>query len=83
ESPARADYVLQRIDRPFPGPVRASRSRELPRELLNIGIWQHREVLFDPSRVIHRVVGVTVYALLIADGQRDMRALLERHLLQP
>lgn len=53
-----------------------------PRELLDIGIREYREVFFRPYRIIYRVIGETVYVLVVADGRRDMRSLLERRLLR-
>ena len=43
---------------------------------------EYREVFFTPYRIIYRVAGSDVHVLVIADGRRDMRALLERRLLQ-
>ena len=83
ESPVRADYVLQRIERAFQSLSGHPDRGSFPRELLNIGLRQYREVLFKPSRVICRAIDDTVYVLLIAEGRRDMRTLLERRLLQP
>ena len=83
DSPARADYVLQRIERAFQGLSEYPHRGSYPRELLNIGIREYREVLFKPYRIIYRVIDDTVYVLLIADGRRDMQTLLQRRLLEP
>ena len=53
-----------------------------PKELLEIGVREYREVFFKPYRIIYRVAENNVYVLVIADGRRDMRMLLERRLLQ-
>ncbi|MDE0334383.1 MAG: type II toxin-antitoxin system RelE/ParE family toxin [Defluviicoccus sp.] len=53
-----------------------------PGELLDIGIREYCEVFFKPYRIICRVIGETVYVLVVADGRRDMRSLLERRLLE-
>lgn len=53
-----------------------------PRELLALGIREYREVFFEPYRIICRVMGDGAYVLVIADGRRDMRALLQRRLLR-
>jgi toxin ParE1/3/4 len=47
-----------------------------------LGIRDYREVFFKPYRVIYRVMGDTVYVLLIVDGRRDMQTLLQRRLLE-
>ena len=53
-----------------------------PKELLDIGIREYREIFFKPYRIIYRVMGNNVYVLVIADGRRDMQTLLQRRLLQ-
>ena len=76
--PGRAEHVLERIEQAFHTlsafPDRGSR----PRELVELGIGEYREVFFKP----YRVIGDGVYVLVIADGRRDMRALLQRRLLR-
>ena len=42
----------------------------------------YREVFFKPFRIIYRVSDAKVFVLLVADGRRDMRALLQRRLLE-
>ena len=58
------------------------RSGSYPRELLDLGIREYREVLSHPYRIIYRVLHERVYVLMIADGRRDMQSLLQRRLLQ-
>ena len=42
---------------------------------------RNRQVHFKPFRVIYRVVGQNIVVLVIADGRRNLKALLERRLL--
>lgn len=83
DAPGKADHVLDQIqgamERLAEHPNRGVR----PRELQTLGIKEYREVFFKPYRVIYRVEDDTVYVMLIADGRRDMRALLQRRLLAP
>jgi len=58
-------------------PERSSR----PKELLAVGIQEYRQVFFKPYRLIYRLHGKQVVIYLIADGRRDMPALLARRLL--
>ena len=58
-------------------PERGSR----PKELLAVGIQDYRQVFFKPFRLIYRLHGKKVVVYLIADGRRDMPALLARRLL--
>lgn len=53
----------------------------VPKELEALGIREFRQVLLGPYRLIYRVAADKVFTLLIADGRRDMQALLERRLL--
>ena len=52
-----------------------------PPELTALGIRVYRQVFFEPYRIIYRTDGPTVHVMLVADGRRDMQALLERRLL--
>jgi toxin ParE1/3/4 len=52
----------------------------IPQELDALGIRDFRQVLLPPYRLIYRVVGDTVFILVIADGRRDMQTLLEHRL---
>lgn len=54
-----------------------------PKELLDLGIREFRQTSFKPYRVIYRVSGHQVIVYLIADGRRNMQALLARRLLRP
>ena len=83
DSPARADHVLRRIEGAFQGLSEHPHRGSFPRELINIGIREYREVFFKPYRIIYRVIDDTVYVLLIADGRRDVQTLLQRRLLEP
>jgi toxin ParE1/3/4 len=47
-----------------------------PKELLEAGIRDYREIHFKPYRIIYRVLEREVVVVLIADGRRDMQALL-------
>jgi len=80
-SSAEADDVLKRIERASGGRSEHPHRGSYPRELLDLGIRDYREVFFKPYRIIYRVVGSNVYVLLIADGRRDMQTLLQRRFL--
>ncbi len=82
DSAASADHVLDRIEKTFANLSEHPRRGSYPKELLDIGLREYREVFLKPCRIIYRVVEDNVYVMVIADGRRDMRALLERRLLQ-
>ncbi len=52
-----------------------------PKELLALGMRDHRQTHFKPWRVIYRVIERRVVIYLIVDGRRDMTAVLARRLL--
>ena len=81
ESTSRASDVLDRL-------LRTAQELETlplrgvhPRELVELGIREYRQVFFKPYRMIYRVVADRVYIYLIADGRRNMQSLLTRRLL--
>lgn len=81
DSPERADYVLDRISEVFRKLAELPERGTYPKELSEVGIREFREVFFKPYRIIYRMERRTVYVYLIADGRRDMQALLSRRLL--
>jgi toxin ParE1/3/4 len=71
------ESLLQRIGTLESFPIRGS----VPRELEALGIAEFRQLLFGHFRLIYRIVDQCVFVSLIADGRRDMQALLERRVL--
>lgn len=83
DSPRRADALLGRIGRTLLGLARSPQRGSYPRELLALGIRDYRQVVFKPHRIIYRVTSTGVFVVVVADGRRDMEALVSRRLLQP
>ena len=81
DSPQKAEYVIGRIEQAFLSLSDMPERGSYPRELLNLGIKEYREVLFKPYRIVYRVQDKSIYVYLIADGRRDMQSLLSRRLL--
>ena len=81
DASGKADHVLEQIERAFSSLSNHPDRGRHPKELLDIGIREYREIFFKPYRIIYRVMGKNVYVLVIADGRRDMQALLQRRLL--
>jgi toxin ParE1/3/4 len=81
DDPANADRVLDRLmataEKLSALPERGS----YPRELLDLGIKEYRQVFFKPYRLIYRVVARDVIVFVVADGRREMQSLLARRLL--
>lgn len=81
DSPRKADYVLKQIETTFYTLSEFPERGVYPKELLQLGIREYREIFFKPYRIIYRVMDKNVYVLLIVDGRRDMQSLLQRRLL--
>jgi toxin ParE1/3/4 len=81
DSPRKADYVLDQIEKAFSTLSEFPERGVYPKELLKLGIREYREIFFKPYRIIYRVMDKNVYVLLIVDGRRDMHSLLQRRLL--
>jgi toxin ParE1/3/4 len=76
QADALLDRLLAAIETLETLPLRGS----VPKELDVLGIREFRQILVAPYRLIYRVHGQTVFVMVIADGRRDMQALLERRL---
>jgi toxin ParE1/3/4 len=81
DSPERADYVIGQIEKTFERLTLFPEIGGYPPELLEVGIKEYREVFFKPYRIIYRIQSNKVYVMMIADGRRDLQALLLRRLL--
>jgi toxin ParE1/3/4 len=82
DAPGKANYVLDQIEKAFSNLSENPERGAYPKELLAVGLREYREIFFKPYRIIYRVIAADVYVLVIADGRRDMQALLQRRLLQ-
>lgn len=71
------DVVLKKVESLERFPLRGN----VPKELEALGIREFRQVLMSPYRLIYRVMEQKVFIMVVADGRRDMQALLERRLL--
>jgi toxin ParE1/3/4 len=76
-----AEHVLKSIEKAFVSLSEYPDRGAHPKELLDLGIIDYREIFFKPYRLIYRLMGNDVYVFLIADGRRDMQTLLQRRLL--
>jgi toxin ParE1/3/4 len=81
DGPERGEYVAREIEKAYSSLALFPNRGAYPQELLDVGIRDFREVHFKSYRVIYRVYERKVVVFLIADGRRDMQALLARRLL--
>jgi toxin ParE1/3/4 len=79
--PSKAEYLLDRIAQVIESLATFPERGSFPRELLALGVREYRQTFFKPYRVIYRIAGAQVYVYMVADGRRDMQALLQRRLL--
>lgn len=77
EAVALLDKLLEKVETLERFPQRGA----IPKELEALGISEFRQTLVLPYRLIYRVADRKVFVAVIADGRRDMQALLERRLL--
>ena len=77
----RAHQVLDGLMAVIEGLARFPERGSYPQELLALGIKEYRQTMFKPWRVIYAVQDGQVIVYLVADGRRDMAALLARRLL--
>jgi toxin ParE1/3/4 len=82
DSPEKAAYVLDRIEEAFSSLNENPERGAYPGKLPALGIREYREVFFKPYRILFKVISGRVYVVLIADGRRDMQALLQRRVLE-
>lgn len=77
----RATYVIREIQARIHSLCEFPERGARPLELLEMGREEYREVHFKPYRIFYRIEGQEVRVFLIADGRRDMLALLRLRLL--
>ena len=77
----KADYVLDQIEAAILKLSDFPERGNHPPELSSLGIKAYREIFFKPYPIIYQLTGRKVHVYLVADGRRDMQALLERRLL--
>lgn len=82
DSPTKAEGVVDNIENVIRKLEELPERGNVPHELLGISSRDIREVNFKPYRIIYRIAGDTVIIHLIADGRRDLQALLEQRLLR-
>jgi len=78
---ASANYVLDELIEVVESLSKFPERGNCPKELVSLGIREYRQTFVKPYRVIYRIADGQVIIYLIADGRRDMQAVLARRLL--
>ena len=81
DGPERAEQVGRQLEKAFSSLATLPDRGNHPRKLLAMGNRSFRKAHYKPYRIVYRVLDRQVRVLIIADGRRDMRALLTRRLL--
>ena len=81
DSPERAHYVIDKILDAAGSLTTLPDKGSYPKELEAFGNREFCQPFIKPFRQIHRVAGKHVTVMLVADGRRDMLALLTKRLL--
>lgn len=85
-SSEQAERLLDGLEEALRGLSETPGRGVTPPGLLALGAVDYQEVRFEVCRVtyrlVYRVVGPTVYVLLISDGRRDAQSLLQRRLFE-
>jgi toxin ParE1/3/4 len=81
DRPEIAETVLDQLLHVVNSLSRFPERGTFPRELIELGIKEYRQVLSKPYRVIYRIMGNQVFIYLIVDGRRDMQSALASRLL--
>jgi toxin ParE1/3/4 len=81
DSTANATAVLDQLMKVVASLALHPERGTYPKELRAVGIREYRQTWCKPWRLIYRINANHVIIYLIADGRRDMQALLTRRLL--
>lgn len=81
DSAARAQHVIEKLLAVTGALATHPNVGTHVKEIASVASDAYRQVFFKPYRVIYRVMGKKVFIYMVADGRRDMSALLTRRLL--
>jgi toxin ParE1/3/4 len=80
DSPENAIKLLDKIQSKVESLAHNPERGSVPPEMRTLGLDKYREIFFKPYRIIYHVREHHIIVNLIADGRRDMTALLQRRL---
>ena len=81
DSPSKADLVLDQLLLGIRSLEQHPERGTYPRELVDLGIHDYRQVFYKPYRIVYRMQDKQVLVYLVADGRRNMQTLLAGRLL--
>jgi toxin ParE1/3/4 len=81
DSVVQAERIMDRLLNTAESLAQNAERGSHPRELIAFGFREYRQIALKPWRIIYGVESDRVIVYVIADGRRDMRALLAQRLL--
>lgn len=82
DSLGKAEYVLEQLLKATDRLTHFPEQGRVPHELQNVSMYDYRQILFKPYRLIYQIVNQQVVIFVITDGRRDMQTLLIQRLLK-
>lgn len=76
DAPSKALYVVTRIEETIRSLSHSALTGTHPKELLDIGSTELRQIFFKPCRIIYQVDAPDVFVFMVIDGRRDFAQLL-------
>ena len=80
--PNAVDEWLETLDEAIGGLESFPDRGSVPPELAALGMDHFRQKQFKPYRIVYRVIGKSVFVMVIAHGSRDFQSLLGERLLR-
>lgn len=81
DCPENADRLIDQLEEVIRSLAEFPERGVRPRELVELGRNEYREIHFKPYRIFYHFQNEQVTVLLITDGRRDMRTLLRLRIL--
>jgi len=82
DSPVNADWLLRKLEAACASLNRIPKRGHVPPELETVGVFEYREILFQPYRIIYQIQGDRVYVHCVLDGRTDLQELLQQRLIR-
>ena len=82
DSPRKAQQLLDNLQKTITSLETLPARGNYPQETQRWGIFDFREILFKPYRILYEIRGKTVFVHAVFDGQRNCEDLLQQRLLE-
>ncbi len=82
DSVEKADRLVDHLEKTILKLETVPFRRHIPPELERIGVFEFREIFYQPYRIIYQVMKAEVYVHCVLDGRRDLQDLLQKRILR-